>query len=65
MILIFCLGMRAAKHLVSNADGKIKQYEDKFRELKAAFQGHAIVHIETIVSRSLNQVESLGASLMG
>jgi hypothetical protein len=45
---------------MSDVDSKIKQYEDKFKELKIAFQDHAILQTGITVSRIFDSVESLG-----
>jgi len=45
---------------MSDADSKIKQYEDKFNELKSAFQDRAILQTEIIVSRVFGNLNSLG-----
>ena len=45
---------------MSHVDSRIKEYEDKFNELKSAFQGHAIVQTEIIVSRMFGNLNSLG-----
>ncbi len=43
---------------MSNVDSKIKQYEDKFNELKSAFQDRAILQTEIIVSRMFGNLDS-------
>ena len=54
-------GKRTLKNsFMSDVDGKIKQYEDKFNELKSAFQGRAILQTEIIVSRMFSNLNSLG-----
>ena len=47
---------------MSDVDSKIKEYEDKFNELKSAFQGRAILETEIIVSRMFSNLNSLGQS---
>jgi hypothetical protein len=54
-------GKRALNNsLTSTIDSKIKQYEDKFKELKLAFQDHAILQTGITVSRIMGDLESLG-----
>jgi len=53
-------GKRLIKNALSNVDDKIKQYENKFRNLKLAFQERAVLQIEITVFRVLDVVESLG-----
>lgn len=48
------------KHTMSDVDSKIKQYEDKFKELGLAFQKQAILETEITVLRILDNVENLG-----
>ncbi len=45
---------------MSDVDSKIKQYEDKFNELKSAFQDRAILQTEIIVSRVFGDLNSFG-----
>jgi hypothetical protein len=45
---------------MSGVDGKIKQYEDKFKELRIYFQDHAILQTGITVSRMFDNMESLG-----
>jgi hypothetical protein len=45
---------------MSNADSKTKQYEDKFKELKMAFQDRAILHTVITVSRVFDHLDNLG-----
>ena len=47
---------------MSDVDSKIKQYEDKFDELKSAFQDRAILQTEIVVSRMFGNLNSLGQS---
>jgi hypothetical protein len=47
---------------MSDIDSKIKHYEDKFAELKLAFQGHSLIQTEINVSRILNNLDSLSRS---
>ena len=47
---------------MSDIDSKIKHYEDKFAELKLAFQGHSLIQTEITVSRILDNLDSLGKS---
>ncbi|KIM90604.1 hypothetical protein PILCRDRAFT_1868 [Piloderma croceum F 1598] len=44
---------------MSTVDSKIKQYEDKFKELKLAFQDHTILQTRITVSRIMGDLESL------
>ncbi|KAF8324818.1 hypothetical protein F5887DRAFT_1289993 [Amanita rubescens] len=48
---------------MSDVDGKIKEYEDKFKELKLAFQDRAILQTEIIVSRMFGSLNSLDINL--
>ena len=48
---------------MSDVDSKIKQYEDKFKELKMAFQDRAILQTGITVSRIMDNLESLGELL--
>jgi hypothetical protein len=45
---------------ISGIDAKISTYEGKFKELKAAFQGRAVLQTEITVMRLLSNFESLG-----
>ena len=55
-------GKRALRNsFISDVDSKINMYEDKFNELKSAFQGRAVLHTEIAVMRLLSNLESLGA----
>jgi hypothetical protein len=45
---------------MSDVDSKIKQYEDKFKDLKMAFQDRAILQTRITVSRIMDNLESLG-----
>jgi len=51
---------RAVKHSFSDADSQVQRYVDKFTELKLAFNGRAILHIDITVLRILDKVEDLG-----
>ena len=54
-------GKRALRNgFISDVDSKIKLYEDKFNELKSAFQGRAVLQTEITVLRLLSNFESLG-----
>jgi len=48
---------------MSDVDSKIKQYEDKLKELKMAFQDRAILQAGITVSRIMDNLESLGEFL--
>ncbi|KIM86900.1 hypothetical protein PILCRDRAFT_815342 [Piloderma croceum F 1598] len=51
---------RALKNsFMSNVDVKIKQYEDKFQELKMAFQDRAILQTGITVSRIMDNLERI------
>ena len=52
-------GVRAITHLASDVDGKVKQYEEKFRELKAAFQERAALQTGITVLRVLHSAEKI------
>jgi hypothetical protein len=54
------LGIRVLEHILSDADNKIKQYEDKFKELKSAFQERAVLQTEITVLRILDIVDGQG-----
>ena len=45
---------------MSDVDSKIKQYEDKFKELKTGFQDGAILQTAITVSRIFDNLERLG-----
>ena len=45
---------------MSTVDGKIKQYENKFKELKTAFEERAILQTAITVSRIMDDFENLG-----
>jgi len=47
-------------NLVSEADSKIEEYVVKFKELKSAFQSHAVLQTEIAVLRILGNMEDLG-----
>jgi hypothetical protein len=49
-----------AKNLVNSVDDKITLYQDKFKHLKEAFQGYAILHTEIVVTRVLDVVKDAG-----
>ena len=54
-------GKRTLKNsFMSDVDSKIKQYEDKFKELKMAFQDGAILQTAITVSRIFDNLERLG-----
>jgi hypothetical protein len=44
---------------MNDVDSKIKQYEDKLKELKMAFQDRAILQTGITVSRIMDNLESL------
>ena len=54
-------GERTLKNsFMSDVDNKIKKYEDKFKELKMAFQDRAILQTGITVSRIFDNLDSLG-----
>jgi hypothetical protein len=53
-------GRRAARDVASDADSKIKQYQDSFNNLKLELQQHAVIHTEIIVLRVLDVVDKIG-----
>ena len=53
-------GKRTAENLVSDADSKMKQYEESFNKLKAELQQYAVVHTEITVLRVLTIVGEIG-----
>jgi hypothetical protein len=55
----FCPGARTLKHLVSDVDGKVIQYEAKFSELKSALQASGVIHTEITVLRILDVMNNL------
>jgi hypothetical protein len=59
LTITFMLGMRGVKHLLSNADNQIQEYNKKFADLRATFEGHAILDVEISVLRILDDVEDL------
>ncbi|KAF8726639.1 hypothetical protein AX14_007619 [Amanita brunnescens Koide BX004] len=55
---------RALKNsFLSDIDSKIKKYEDKFKELKMAFQDHAVLRTGITVSRIFDNLDSLATDL--
>ncbi|KAF7979229.1 hypothetical protein HWV62_43190 [Athelia sp. TMB] len=48
---------RIATLTLSGVEKKVQQYEDQFKELKAAFHGRGVVNIEIAVFRCLVQIE--------
>jgi hypothetical protein len=48
---------------MSDVDSKIKQYEDKLKELKMVFQDRAILRTGITISRIMDNLESLGELL--
>jgi hypothetical protein len=49
-----------AKNLISDTNNRIKQYEDKFHDLKLAFQGKAILQTEIIIFRISDSINDIG-----
>jgi hypothetical protein len=47
------------KNLVSDVDNKMRQYEDKFKELESAFQERAVLQTGITVLRILDNVENI------
>ena len=60
LIVFLFSGKRLLENILSDADDKIKQYEDKFRELKLAFQERAVLRGGITVMRILDVVKNLG-----
>jgi hypothetical protein len=54
------VGKRILEHILSGADNRINQYEDKFKELKTSFQERAVLRTEITVLRILDIVEGQG-----
>jgi hypothetical protein len=54
--------MRTVKNLVSDIDNKIRLYEDKFKELKSAFQERTVLQTGITVLRILDNVENIGGN---
>jgi uncharacterized protein YydD (DUF2326 family) len=57
---LYHLEKRVLEHVLSGADDRIKQFEDKFEELKSAFQERAVLQTEITVLRILDIVEGQG-----
>jgi hypothetical protein len=53
-----------AKNLVNSVDDKITLYQDKFKRLKEAFQGYAILQTEIVVTRILDVVKDVGKCIV-
>lgn len=63
-ILFLNLGKQALENTFNKTvDSKIREYENKFRDLKDAFQGRAVLQTEITVSRILGIVDSLGKQI--
>lgn len=60
-------GTRVVKNTFSGVDGKIKEFEDKFRELKLGFQGHSILvtQIKVLQTKILAQQGLDGVNHIG
>jgi hypothetical protein len=58
--MIYFLGKRVMKNLVSDVDNKVEQFRIKFNELRSALQERVIVHTEISVFRVLETVENIG-----
>jgi hypothetical protein len=54
------IAIRAAKHLFTSVDDKVKGYQAKFAHLKAAFQGYVGLETEMIVTRIMDLVSDAG-----
>jgi hypothetical protein len=57
------IGSKAVKHSISDVDDQVQQYVDKFAELKSAFQGRVVLHVDITVLRILDKVEDLGEQI--
>ncbi|KAG6373795.1 hypothetical protein JVT61DRAFT_5940 [Boletus reticuloceps] len=55
--------IRMAKYTISDIDGRIKEYEEKFRELKAALLEGVAVQTEITVIRMMNVVKDAEKSI--
>jgi hypothetical protein len=55
----FCPVERTLKHLGSDVDSKVIQFEAKFKKLQLALQARAVVHTEITVLRILDVVNNL------
>ena len=55
----FCSGKRTAKNLMSDVDGKVKQYKETFHQLRLGLEEHAVIHTEITVLRVLDVVGDL------
>jgi hypothetical protein len=57
-------GMRTLKNtLLSEVDSQIQTYENKFKEVKEAFQLRTALHSGITVMRVIDRVESTGVSI--
>jgi len=52
---------KAIEHFMSDVDDKIKQYEDRFKELQTAFQNRATLVTEIAVLGILDKLDKLAA----
>jgi hypothetical protein len=51
---------RLKNHFMSDIENKIKQYEDKLKELEVAFRDRATLRTEITVCRIFDNLQSLG-----
>lgn len=65
------LGRRTVKHTVSEADSKIKDYEETFAQLKSDFQNHAVLHTQITVLQvkfstlsALDKLDDIGKCIL-
>ena len=58
--LILISGIRTAKYTLTDIDGRITEYENKLRELKAAFLEGVTLHSGVTVFRMMNVVQNIG-----
>ena len=51
------------KNLSSDVDNQVMQYKSRIQDLKAAFQGHAVLNTEIVVLRTEATVQVIQESL--
>jgi hypothetical protein len=61
---LLLLGKRVLEHILSDTDNKIKQYENKFKELKSALQERGVLQTEITVFRILDIVRGQGQHIL-
>jgi hypothetical protein len=53
-------GTRIAKNIFSDIDSRIKEYEDKFKDLKSGFQDFTVLQTRFLVQEALNTLNHMG-----